>query len=291
MTKAKPLPKMKPCPFCGGKTTIHCWTGMWYTHCPNIECPINADYRTQREAINARNRRVGETTETSGFTLIEMLVALTLAIIIAGVMVTAFGSAIRIKKQSTAKIEAMRSADAVLGILVEDMRTIPTQPVLFVSDGDRLGLMFLSMTTFGVPDGVPGTATKVGYYVTEANELMRVAIPAADDTYSADDIHKLVYGMTRFDFRYYYDRGISEQGFPVEDRLPEWFDAWDSTRPGGADGVVGVDRYDPAYADDLQFQCHPDVVEVRMRVVDYDKYLEGRGQNAVVMTRLIRVGP
>ncbi len=203
-------------------------------------------------AVNAANRRA--------FTLIEMMVAIALAAIIVTVVATAFATGTRIQKQSSAKIEASRSANAVLDILLEDIRTIPAQPVLFISDTEGLDLVFTTMTTFGVPDGVPGTALKVGYYVTEANELMRVSIPAGDSIYTADDTDKLVYGMTQFELRYY------SQG--------QWYDNWDSTDPSNS----------------LQFQRHPDVLEVRMRVVDYDGYLERPGQNPVAVTRLIRVG-
>ena len=49
--------KVKPCPFCGGKSRVHQYLGKWYARCNKCKS-YSAPYDTEEEARGAWNRRV-----------------------------------------------------------------------------------------------------------------------------------------------------------------------------------------------------------------------------------------
>lgn len=53
--------KVKPCPFCGGKSRVHQYLGKWYARCNKCKS-YSAPYDTEEQAREAWNRRVRDET-------------------------------------------------------------------------------------------------------------------------------------------------------------------------------------------------------------------------------------
>lgn len=103
----------------------------------------------------------------AGFTLIEVLVSVTMMAVVATVVVSAMRSGMSMWDKGTAHIETLRHSRTVLDVLDDQIRgALPItytvrgdqqQPVMLVAfEGTRTGLRFITRTSFkDGPDGIP----------------------------------------------------------------------------------------------------------------------------------------
>ncbi len=235
--------------------------------------------------------------DRAGFTLVEMLVSVALGAIILAVTVTAFAQGSGVSKLAHAKTEALHNTMVALEFLERDLQSACIEPdgnifrgvsdtTLGGFDNNDDGDVDEDGDNFGVPDpedfkADPGherhglellTPTHhVLYYLTrdaetlrgyEMGRLVRVSLARGGSENSwlglpgpghSEEASVLCSGITQFRVLYYSEGS--------------WQESWDSQ---GSD-----------------LRKLPEVVEVRIRVVDDDGFLERPENNPVVMRRLI----
>jgi prepilin-type N-terminal cleavage/methylation domain-containing protein len=72
-------------------------------------------------AINAKNCIGDKNSKTSGFSLIELLIAMTLTLILLGVVSSAFSAAMRTREREIARTDALASAQAALNVMSREI--------------------------------------------------------------------------------------------------------------------------------------------------------------------------
>jgi len=252
----------------------------------------------------------------SGFTLVELMVAVALALILMSVVMLVFSQALGVFRRAQATTEAIHSAQVALDFLGKDLEGayLETEqvflgvradtalvwvdsnhngpgddPVAFDNDDpvpfddpkkqERHGLELLSMSLFSFDEaGRPVPAVHVLYYVswdaaTQMGRLIRctkdrdanpvtqfIGNSLKDLGLAPEDTQEIAYGIKQFRLRYFY-KGV-------------WYDLWDSTNAGDA----------------IQYSKKPDLVEVQLRIVDSDGFMNKANSNPIVIRRLIPVG-
>jgi prepilin-type N-terminal cleavage/methylation domain-containing protein len=102
----------------------------------------------------------------TGFTLIEVLVSITMMAMVAAIVVTAMRSGVSVWNKGTSHIESLRRSRVVLDILDDQLRgAVPLSYTVRTSerpanvlafDGSRIGIRFVSRSSFKEgPDGIP----------------------------------------------------------------------------------------------------------------------------------------
>jgi prepilin-type N-terminal cleavage/methylation domain-containing protein len=110
--------------------------------------------------------RFNKPSRIEGFTLIEVLVSMTMMAMVAAVVLSATRSGMSMWNKGTSHIDSMRRSRVVLDILndqirgaiplVYTVRTAQGAAALLAFDGNRTGIRFVSRTSFkDGPDGVP----------------------------------------------------------------------------------------------------------------------------------------
>lgn len=182
------------------------------------------------------------------FTLVELLVAITLSLIIGGVALTAFTQTAGVGSLANARIEALNNARAVVTILERDLRSAYLEPdgTVFAGTPDDVELLTLSGQ-----GGVFGPA-RVVYDLGAAGDgtytLFRTAGPARGAAPAIDDDDVVAFNIVSFSLRYYYGGAF----------YSEW-DSGDSARES--------------------WRRLPAVVEISVETVDDDGKLEGSGES------------
>ena len=252
----------------------------------------------------------------SGFTLVELMVAVSLAVIIMTIVTIVFaqGTAVLTHAQST--VEATHSTRVALDFLEGDLRSayLEGEGAIFlgVTDGDRggvdndrdgydagndaddfddtagqerHGLEMLSMSMYAVDSsGNPLPGEHVLYYLTREGTTpqgrpMGNLIRCTTDVDStepmigsdlsgcgSETVQEIAFGVVQLRFRYFSNG--------------QWYDdGWDSTHTNGFDQA----------SQGFQYRELPEVVEVRLTVVDMDGTLDKSGSNPVELSRLIPV--
>jgi len=226
------------------------------------------------------------TDNRSGFTLVELMVAVALSAIILTVAVMAFTQGAGISAISHAKAEAMHNAQIGLDFLENDLEAAFVNPdgEFFIgdtfNDDGRIELLTLSGQA-----GIPACA-HVWYYCQDRGEpgerLIRLSEPYAAGTLAfspgdmlgedAEKAYMVAYGVTKFAVRYYY----GGTWFPAE--------GWTSTDEYGWDGID-----DSGAGDDVQYRRCPEVIEITMWLVDSEGVLERDQNNPIKVRRLMTI--
>jgi len=208
--------------------------------------------------MEAKPRAMDLETRRPGFTLVEMMVAVALAVIIIAVVVTVFGRGSRIVSMAHARTEAMHNASVALDFLERDLKAAYLDPdgpvfqgqpdtVSFYTNAEQAGGAGASLVTYllgteALPDG------------TQVGALRRQAGPPGEPP--ATDV-PVGLGVIGFSLRYF--------------RGGQWTDTWDST-----------DQTAPA-----QYRRLPECVEVTMQVVDTRGHMQKADEPPVYLSRLI----
>ena len=269
------------------------------------------------EALRATQR------PRSGFTLVELMVAVALALILMSVVMLVFSQSLGVFRRAQATTEAIHSAQVALDFLGKDIEGaeatkmiflgvqtntatcwvdsnhngVNDDPVAFDNTTDppnhrweRHGLEFVTMSLYSFDEaGQPVPDVHVLYYVgwdpATKGRLIRCTRKHSLDT---DPV-------TRF-----IANSLKDLDLPAEDSQEiaygveqfkvryfykgVWYPGWDSTNTAGYDT-------DPlATQDDFQYSTLPQLVEVQLTLVDSDGFMDKAGSNPIVIRRLIPVG-
>ncbi len=203
---------------------------------------------------------------TKPFTLIELMVAVALGGIILAVAVTAFQQTSEVSSAMKATTEATHNARAAMLMLSRDLENAYIEPGMPDFTGRDQSQSEIEFPTLMESDTV---LYKVEDTTTGGETITTLQRDTRDEGGAA------AFGIRDFRLRYYYDDG---DGNPTND----WFSAWDSGEPNGADG-------NPGTADDIQYRRIPEVVEVTIEVIDSNGLLDNPRYNSVRMRRLIEL--
>jgi len=268
---------------------------------------------------NAERDRIGS--RRTGFTLMEMMVAVALGLIIMTVVLMVFSQAIALFRRTHATVEAIHGAQIAVNFLEGDIQSAAAETgnVVFIGVQDTAASgAGIDNDNDGVfdEDGAIGPDNDCTDFVNTAGserhglELVSMSLYALDDTGQPVPGEHVVYYLTR-------DR-LTENGHEMG-RLIRVRQVRDSNpvTPWLTGATLGVGlqiQEQQTLADSvLQFRLRyfkdgtwydtwdsvaagfqnsrlPDVVEVTLTVADSNGYLDSRQQSPFVIRRLIPVG-
>ena len=271
--------------------------------------------------------RIVPKSDRSGFTLVELLVTVALAIIIVGIVVVAFAQGGGVFTLAHAKIEAIHSAQVALDFLERDIRSaLDDQPFIGVVDisrgqidNDDDGLFDEGGDTYGVRDPVDFLPT--AGQERHGLEFVSASMFATDEQgQPVPAVHVLYYltrdGTTERDLPTgsgnYYETGRLIRYTSADLTDTHWLDpahiaGWPSVGLEGQDSqdsqtlAFGITQFQLRYYSGGQWYDTwtkvgpapgdplPQAVEVTLRVVDSDASLDKPNRNPVVMRRLIPI--
>ena len=226
----------------------------------------------------------------SGFTLVEMLVAVGLAAIILAVVVTAFTETAQLSGLSHAKTEATHNARVAMEFLETELEAAYLDPVDWNFQGSHQTgtdwngdpteediLIFRTMEpqTAGAvgSDYVQYTVADLTYTTPDGNAVPCLQRSSQWASGAWTQVSSVGDGVRSFNVRFY--------SAEVDPSNP-WFDNWNSADPDGADST-GATR------DDGQYRRMPELVEVTITVIDSDGVLAREEKNPITVRRLIEL--
>ena len=161
----------------------------------------------------------------SGFTLLEMIAAMSMIAVLAGSLYTAMYTGFRAKKQSEAALAPLRAADAVFEAMGRDFQcAMPPRGILagaFLGQPDSVSFFTRMSNTRDAAPGIAGVEyilieEEEGEYETFLARNVRVNLLALEEEEPYEE--RLAFGVTSLGISY-FDGST-------------WLETWDSTTMG-----------------------------------------------------------
>ena len=262
-----------------------------------------------------------------GFTLVEMMTSVALALIMMAVTITAFSRGAALFRLAHAKTEVVHSAQVALEFLAQDIQSA-------VIDANGRAFVGVLDTSLGSVDNDNDAAfDEDGAALGEDNDCIDFVNSSGHERHGLEMVSMSLYAMDESGqpvpgehVLYYVTRDglpggqLTEGGHEVG-RLIRWreeyqdpVDPWLDTPGGGVavglnnqkaqtlafgviafrlryyDGTQWLDSWDSVSVASPQYNLLPQTVEVTLRVVDMDGYLDSTDNTPFDVTRLISVG-
>lgn len=189
--------------------------------------------------------RLKSAAKTDGFTLMEILIAITTFMIIAAAIYSSLNAGLRMWRGSNRMIGCLQTARVFFALMSTDLRNaVVRDPEGMNFEGSETGMAFMTVITAGGREFTHGPElAKVAYYLDSRARIVKrvVAGKTKDFDISKASPVPVFTGVDDedFGFEYYYKSGTGNSGH-------EWKDEWSDSRKiplGVRININGLTRY------------------------------------------------